>query len=450
MIAQTFRCSCAGRGSHRALIPSWTMSNTKTSLFALVASLLVSVTRATTIALATRREDEDRSISRTDVGFTVVGIVCELYTCFELLKWTRYDCCGVTHGWDYSTYSFLCFFADIGFQVGKLFPGPAYNCDSWACRKVTHVCVMTLSPCIFSLVEVALVHSMVEELGSKVPVIAKIIQFSVGLVFVLYEAATQKPPGAGTTMLIVFAVLADILLIFLELCIFWKNSRKNSSSSVMTVKSPVNQPNVYFRPLLPLLTNFIMDTCCLCCLMSDEKALIKAADRGDIDKAMELLVVGTNIDCRDRDNSTPLHHAVTDDGESHLRVAELLLQNKASVDAVGIDNCTPLHMAAVVGNEAQAALLLRYKACVDALGPRNGTPLHMAAARGYPGTVDLLLRSNADINKQDERGWTALELAVVQGQVKVAELLRAAGAQEPTPALQACAPQWASTASQDV
>jgi ankyrin repeat protein len=74
----------------------------------------------------------------------------------------------------------------------------------------------------------------------------------------------------------------------------------------------------------------------------------------------------------------------------------------------------------------------------------------MAAARGYPGTVDLLLRSNADINKQDERGWTALELAVVQGQVKVAELLRAAGAQEPTPALQACAPQWASTASQDV
>ena len=107
-------------------------------------------------------------------------------------------------------------------------------------------------------------------------------------------------------------------------------------------------------------------------------------------------------------------------------------------------------MAAVVGNEAQAALLLRYKACVDALGPRNGTPLHMAAARGYPGTVDLLLRSNADINKQDERGWTALELAVVQGQVKVAELLRAAGAQEQTPALQACAPQWASTASQDV
>jgi len=29
--------------------------------------------------------------------------------------------------------------------------------------------------------------------------------------------------------------------------------------------------------------------------MSDEKALIKAADRGDIDKAMELLVVGTNM-----------------------------------------------------------------------------------------------------------------------------------------------------------
>jgi hypothetical protein len=130
------------------------MASNKTSLLALVASLLVSVTRATTTALATRREDEDRSISRTDVGFTVVGIVCELYACRELYKWMapgtntytfnrgndgKCTSCGKAEGDHYNGssgtkycdnpyklnpgWAFVCLLADIGFQVGKMFPG---------------------------------------------------------------------------------------------------------------------------------------------------------------------------------------------------------------------------------------------------------------------------------------------------------------------------------------
>ena len=108
---------------------------------------------------------------------------------------------------------------------------PAYYCDSWACRKVTHVCVMTLSNFIFSLVEVHMMRGMVEDLGSKVPVLVKAIQYSVGLVFVVYEGATQKTPGAGTTALVVFAALAEILLIFLEFPTFCKNSQENRQMS---------------------------------------------------------------------------------------------------------------------------------------------------------------------------------------------------------------------------
>ena len=89
--------------------------------------------------------------------------------------------------------------------------------------------------------------------------------------------------------------------------------------------------------------------------MSNEQSLIKEADRGDKDKAMQPLAVGTNFDCRDWDSNTPLHYAARNDGESHLRVAELLLENKASVDAVGHNNCTPLHVAASGGNQAPAA-----------------------------------------------------------------------------------------------
>ena len=43
-----------------------------------------------------------------------------------------------------------------------------------------------------------MVNDMVSDQGSKVPVLVKIIQYSVALVFVLYESSTQNPPGSGT------------------------------------------------------------------------------------------------------------------------------------------------------------------------------------------------------------------------------------------------------------
>jgi hypothetical protein len=43
-----------------------------------------------------------------------------------------------------------------------------------------------------------MVNDMVSDQGSKVPVLVKIIQYSVALIFVLYESSTQNPPGSGT------------------------------------------------------------------------------------------------------------------------------------------------------------------------------------------------------------------------------------------------------------
>ena len=66
----------------------------------------------------------------------------------------------------------VCFVADIAFQLGKLFPGLAYNnSDSWACRKVAHVCAMTmcntLVSFVFSLYEVVMLEEMVSDQGSQ-------------------------------------------------------------------------------------------------------------------------------------------------------------------------------------------------------------------------------------------------------------------------------------------
>jgi hypothetical protein len=115
--------------------------------------------------------------------------------------------------------------ADIGFQVGKLFPGPKYNCETWACRKVTHVCVMTLSSFFFSLQEVRMVSVMVKDTvtntGTKgrLVLLLKIVQYTVGLVFIVYDTATLNPPGVGTRVLIAAACLSEIILVFLEVYI---------------------------------------------------------------------------------------------------------------------------------------------------------------------------------------------------------------------------------------
>jgi len=116
--------------------------------------------------------------------------------------------------------TFAYLLADIGFQVGKLFPGPKYNCDSWACRKITHVCVMTFASFAFSWYELKLVSRMAKEQGTKVPILVKIVQYSMGLAFIVYDVATLNPPGMGTKVLAAFACLAEILLLFSEVRIF--------------------------------------------------------------------------------------------------------------------------------------------------------------------------------------------------------------------------------------
>ena len=85
---------------------------------------------------------------------------------------------------------------------------------------------MTLCSCVFGLLEANLLHAMTKEKKTKVPILLKIVEYSAGLGFILYDALSQDPPGAGTTVLVVFASLAEILLISLEVYTFWKYHEK--------------------------------------------------------------------------------------------------------------------------------------------------------------------------------------------------------------------------------
>jgi hypothetical protein len=94
------------------------------------------------------------------------------------------------------------------------------------------------------LVKVFMVNDMVSDQGSKVPVLVKIIQYSVALVIVLYESSTQNPPGAGTQALIAFASLAEILLLFVELRIFGNSQQIELSKEMDEATEPVRREAV--------------------------------------------------------------------------------------------------------------------------------------------------------------------------------------------------------------
>ena len=121
--------------------------------------------------------------------------------------------------------------------MGKLFPGPAYKCDTWSCRKVTHGCTMTLCSFPFQLVEIWLMNAMRKDQGSNLPVLVKIVDYSSALGFVVYDFATERPPGIGTTALVVIACLAEVLLIAIEAY----------TSGLFSISNGLRRPNFQMR-----------------------------------------------------------------------------------------------------------------------------------------------------------------------------------------------------------
>jgi hypothetical protein len=88
---------------------------------------------------------------------------------------------------------------------------------------------------------------------------------------------------------------------------------------------------------------------------------------------------------------------------------------------------TPLHLAAEYGHKDVAELLLANKADVNARNRDGDTPLHIAVGCGYKDTVRLLLTDGADIDAKDNNGRTALDFAVLHNYTDVAEMLRQRG-----------------------
>ena len=108
-----------------------------------------------------------------------------------------------------------------------------------------------------------------------------------------------------------------------------------------------------------------------------------------------LLEHNADIEARDKNNQTPLHHAAK---SSYERLAQLLLKHNAHVEARDKNNYTPLHHAVFHRSKDMLKLLLEHNADIEARDEDNKTPLHHAVGSSHNVQVaKLLLEHNADI-----------------------------------------------------
>lgn len=105
-------------------------------------------------------------------------------------------------------------------------------------------------------------------------------------------------------------------------------------------------------------------------------------------------------------------------------VVQILLQCGASLEAaVTTHGLTPLHLAARHGHVKVTNVLLENKASLTAVDENGLTPLHIASKHSQAAVLSLLLDAHADCNAMDYDGETALDYACKNGSHKVVEML---------------------------
>ena len=88
-----------------------------------------------------------------------------------------------------------------------------------------------------------------------------------------------------------------------------------------------------------------------------------------------------------------------------------------SIDSVGYDGDTPLHVFAWRNDLERVQLLVRSGANVNALGEMDETPLHIAVRHQNRAMIEFLLASGANPDIRSEFGVTAREMDEVGGDV---------------------------------
>ena len=124
-----------------------------------------------------------------------------------------------------------------------------------------------------------------------------------------------------------------------------------------------------------------------------------------------------NVDLVNASDETPLMMAAL---RGNLALAEQLIARGAAINRPG---WAPLHYACTGPETRMAALLLQRGAAIEALSPNRSTPLMMAARYGPESSVELLLARGAQLQVRNDAGMTAVDFATSAGRESLARRL---------------------------
>ncbi|XP_039769730.1 ankyrin-2 isoform X45 [Ornithorhynchus anatinus] len=154
---------------------------------------------------------------------------------------------------------------------------------------------------------------------------------------------------------------------------------------------------------------------------SDSNAsFLRAARAGNLDKVVEFLKGGIDINTCNQNGLNALHLAAK---EGHVGLVQELLERGSSVDSATKKGNTALHIASLAGQAEVVKVLVMEGASINAQSQNGFTPLYMAAQENHIDVVKYLLENGANQSTATEDGFTPLAVALQQGHNQAVAIL---------------------------
>ncbi|XP_042535360.1 ankyrin-1 isoform X3 [Dipodomys spectabilis] len=152
------------------------------------------------------------------------------------------------------------------------------------------------------------------------------------------------------------------------------------------------------------------------CKADAATSFLRAARSGNLDKALDHLRNGVDINTCNQNGLNGLHLASK---EGHVKMVVELLHKEIILETTTKKGNTALHIAALAGQDEVVRELVNYGANVNAQSQKGFTPLYMAAQENHLEVVKFLLENGANQNVATEDGFTPLAVALQQGHENV-------------------------------
>ena len=117
-----------------------------------------------------------------------------------------------------------------------------------------------------------------------------------------------------------------------------------------------------------------------CAISIVDHKLLHAVQAGTKSDVSQKLTHGADINSKDHDGWTPLHHAAKED---QSKIASSFLKNDTHPNVKDNDGLTPLHLAAGSGHTEIVSLLLKHSANPTIKNNEGQTPLQVVRRYGY-------------------------------------------------------------------